>query len=130
MENKLKLDLLSTKKMLLLQLSVVGGIKKNTCTITTTNKLLLHEVLPVNIECWGTHWYMRKQDNLFSLRPMCPVCLADSLSHLSESDVILVVLAALLQHVSGPRQPLEDAGSLPHRHLLYPSSISIANVTF
>lgn len=43
-----------------------------------------------------------------------------SLSHLCASHVVAVVLAALLQHVPGPRQPLEDAGSLPHRHLLYP----------
>lgn len=62
--------------------------------------------------------------------PVCPVCLADSLPRLCESDVVPVVLAAFLQHVSGPRQPLEDAGSLPHRHLLYPLMQHHKHVTF
>lgn len=74
------------------------------------------------IEDWRTYWNIREagQAVLAQSLPVCPVCLADSLSRLCESDVVPVVLAALLQHVSGPRQPLEDAGSLPHRHLLYP----------
>lgn len=84
------------------------------------------------IEDWRTYWNIMETGQAVHYQSLtvCPMCLADSLSHLCESDVVPVVFAALLQHVSRPRQPLEDAGSLSHRHLLYPLMQHHKHVTF